>query len=134
MATIVVAGLLLGHALIHASYLSPAPTPKPGAPAWPFRLDRSWLLGPIGIDRELSRVLGVGLVVVAIAAFALGVIGALGVGPAWLWSIGVSLGAVASLAVLVLYFHPWLVLGIAIDVVLLWAVTVAGWAPEGLGL
>lgn len=134
MSALIVAGLLLGHALVHASYLAPEPAAKSGAPTWPFHLDRSWLLGPIGVEREISRVLGVGLVVVAIAAFALGVIAALGVGPAWLWSIGVSLGAIASLAVLVLYFHPWLVLGIAIDIVLLWAVSVSGWAPEGLGL
>jgi hypothetical protein len=31
----------------------------------------------------------------------------------------VALGAGSSLALLVLYFHPWLVLGMAIDAVLL---------------
>ena len=132
MTAIVVAGLLLGHALIHASYLAPEPAAKPGAPAWPFHLDRSWLLGPIGVDREVSRLLGIALVVVVIAAFALAAIGCLGVGPAWLWRIGVAFGAVASLAVLALYFHPWLVLGIGIDLGLLWLVVAGAWEPAGV--
>jgi hypothetical protein len=36
------------------------------------------------------------------------------------------------LLLLLLFFHPWLTLGIVIDVALLWAVLVAGWRPEGL--
>jgi hypothetical protein len=35
---------------------------------------------------------------------------------------------VASGAVLILFFHPWLVLGLGIDVVLTWA-ALAGWSP-----
>lgn len=130
MAAVVVAGLLLGHGLIHASYLTPAPAARPGAPAWPFRLDRSWLLGPLGVERELSRVLGVGLVTVVLAGLTLAALGSLGVGPAWFWQIGLAVGSVASLAVLLLYFHPWLILGIGIDLVLLWLVG-SGWAPPG---
>lgn len=133
MPGIVVAGLLLGHALIHGSYLVPEPAQKDGAPAWPFHLERSWLLGPIGLDRATSRLLGTGLVVVVIAGFALAAIASLGAGPAWLWFIGVALGAVASLAVLILFFHPWFVLGLVIDVLLLWVVLIGGWAPDGLG-
>ena len=96
-------------------------------------MDRSWLLGQVGLRREIPRVLGTGLVVVVIAAFSLAAIASLGVGPAWLWSIGVAIGSVTSLAILVLYFHPWLVVGIGIDVALLWSVVVAGWIPNGLG-
>jgi hypothetical protein len=32
MGALLVAGLVLGHALIHASYLAPAPAPKPRRP------------------------------------------------------------------------------------------------------
>jgi hypothetical protein len=35
--------------------------------------------------------------------------------------------------VLVLFFHPWLVLGMAIDLVLLWAVLVNGWEATAIG-
>jgi hypothetical protein len=41
-------------------------------------------------------------------------------------------GAGASLAMLVLFFHPWLALGLAIDAVLLWAVLANGWRPDGI--
>jgi hypothetical protein len=133
MSAIIVAGFLLGHALIHASYLAPQPQAKPGAPAWPFTLDHSWLLGPIGVDREISRVLGIGLVLVVLAAFALAAGAAIGVAPAWLWRVGVALGAVASLAVLGVYFHPWLVIGVAIDLALLWLIAGNAWAPAGIG-
>ena len=40
----------------------------------------------------------------------------------------------ASLALLVAFFHPWLIVGLAIDVVLLWATLVAAWSPTQLGL
>lgn len=133
MSTIIVAGLLLGHSLVHVGYLTPEPAERRGAPAWPFHLDRSWVLGRVGLDRATLRALGTGLVVVAIAGFTLAAIASLGVAPSWLWSIGVALGAAASLATLSLYFHPWLVLGIVIDVVLLWSVAIVGWIPDGLG-
>jgi hypothetical protein len=48
------------------------------------------------------------------------------------WTAGVAVGAIASLALLVLFFHPWLVLGVVIDVVLLWAVLAARWVPDSL--
>ena len=132
MTAMVVAGLLLGHALIHASYLVPQPQAKPGAPAWPFTLEHSWLLGPVGVDRSTSRTLGIGLVLVVLAAFALAASAALAIGPAWLWRASVALGAAASLAVLLVYFPRWLVIGVAIDLVLLWLAG-SGWAPAGIG-
>lgn len=49
------------------------------------------------------------------------------------WWPGLLLeGAVGSGVALVLFFDPWLLLGLVIDAVLLWAV-VAGWTPDRLG-
>jgi hypothetical protein len=42
-------------------------------------------------------------------------------------------GAATSLVTLLLFFHPWLVLGVLIDVVLLWSVIGAGWTPDRIG-
>jgi hypothetical protein len=53
--------------------------------------------------------------------------------PAGSWTTGVTIGALASLALLGLFFHPWLVLGIGIDLFLLWAVLVATWSPAQVG-
>jgi hypothetical protein len=45
---IVMGLLLVGHGLIHTGFVSAVPPAKPGAPPWPFHLDRSWLLSRIG--------------------------------------------------------------------------------------
>jgi hypothetical protein len=133
MSNLVIAGLLLAHGLIHGSYLSPRPPATAGGPAWPFDLDRSRLLGALGYRGTLPRAVGVALVALTLAGFALAALATLGIVPADLWAAGVAVGAAASLAVLVVYFHPWLTLGLAIDVLLLYVVLVAGWAPDGLG-
>ncbi len=131
-ARLVIAGLLLAHGLIHTAFLVPRPPVTAGAPAWPFELDQSWLLGQLGAGSETTRLLGIALVAATVAGFALAALAAFGFGPSGLWSGALVLGAVASLGVLVLYFHPWLVLGIGIDLVLLWAALIARWAPEGV--
>ena len=127
---LLVAAFLVGHALIHVSYLTPAPPRTAGGPEWPFEMARSWLVTGIGLDPGLVRPLGTALVVVATAMFVAAALATMSwaVPAAW-WPALTIGGAVASLLTLMLFFHPWLVLGIAIDAVLLWAVLVAGWLP-----
>ena len=74
----------------------------------------------------------IGLVLVAatIGGFVLAAVGALALAPATAWTAGLLLGAIASLALLVLFFHPWLVLGVVIDLGILWAALVADWRPQ----
>jgi hypothetical protein len=133
-ARLLIAGLLLAHGLIHAGYLAPRPTATAGGPAWPFELGHSWLLGQLGAGSEVTRLVGVALVAATLAGFTLAALAAVGIGPVALWSGALTLGALASLGALVLFFHPWLVLGVAIDVFVLWAALVARWAPEGLAV
>jgi hypothetical protein len=128
---IAVALLLAGHGLIHASFLSPAPPAKPGAPAWPFNFEDSWILAPMGLDPALIRIVGIALVGLTVAGYLAAAIAYLGFAPAGWFAPGIVMGSLASLAVLVLFFSPWLVLGFAIDALLLWAVLVNGWAPKG---
>jgi hypothetical protein len=131
MPTLVLAGLLLAHALIHASYLSPRPPATAGGPTWPFELDRSRLLRGLGLQGHVPRPLGIGLIALTLAGFGLAALATLGLGPASMFGAGIITGAIASMALLALCFHPWLSLGIAIDLVLLWAVVVARWTPIG---
>jgi len=126
---VLVALFLLAHAGIHASFVSPRPAATAGGPAWPFDLGRSWLLSPLGAGSELTRPLGLALLAVTLAGFAVAALSALGIGPASLWVPSVIVGGVASIALLGLFFHPWLALGVAIDIVLIWAVTIADWQP-----
>ena len=123
--------LLLAHGLIHASFISPRPPATAGGPEWPFELSRSWLLSPLGLDGEASRAVGLLLLVVTVVAFSVAAASAAGIWAQPLFVPAVGAGATASLALLVLFFHPWLVLGIAIDAVLLWAAFVARWTPQG---
>lgn len=114
---IVLGLLLVAHGLVHLMWFVPNDDP-----AWPFSLDRSWL--PSEASR---RTVGTALIALVVAAFAL-------LGPAvWgvpglvsIWPALTIVGAVASAAILVIFWNRQLVLGVVIDVAL---VVVALWQP-----
>ncbi|HRN17756.1 MAG: hypothetical protein WC972_12605 [Trueperaceae bacterium] len=113
---------LVAHGLIHASYLSPRPA---DAKTWPFELGHSWLLAGGGGN---LRVLGLILVVITAVGFVLAGLGVLGVPflhGAWLVFGGVAAGA--SLLLLGLFWHPWLVLGMVISLGILFSILWQRW-------
>ena len=126
---LLLAAFLLAHGLVHLLFFSPPPPATADGPTWPFALDRSWALTPLGMGADVTRVLGIALIALTIAGFALAAIVALGFLPASLWVPTVIIGAVASMAVLLVFYQPWLTLGLVIDVVLLWVVLVVDWTP-----
>lgn len=132
LARLLVAAFLLAHAAIHAGFVSPRPVAKPGAPPWPFDLNRSWVFSRLRVRPQVVGALGLALVAATLGGFALAAVATLGILPASAWDPAVAVGSLASLALLVLFFHPWLVVGVAIDVLLLWVALVAGWSPEVL--
>ena len=126
--------LLVGHALVHVAYLTPAPPHAEGAPEWPFAIERSWPVANLGVSLEVMRPVAyllVAVVLVALVGAGLAIIDL--VVPADWWPALVVTGAAASLLLLSLFFHPWLVIGVAIDVVLLYLVLVTGWDPFAAG-
>lgn len=131
---VLVASVLLAHAAIHLAFIAPAPPATADGPAWPFTTNDSWLLQRLGLDPAAMRVVAGVLVAATLVALLIAALAALGVVPAGLWVPALTVGAVASLGLLIAFFHPWLVLGIAIDVGLLLAGLVAGWAPASTGL
>lgn len=128
----VIALFLAAHGLIHASFLGRPPATA-GGPEWPFSLAGSWALTPLGLDAAASRLVGLGLIAVVVAGYLLGAVAYLGIGPEAVFVPAVVVASVASLVLLAVFFHPWLVLGLAIDAVLLWAVLGNGWLPGGAG-
>ena len=126
---LVLAAFLLGHAAIHAGYLSPRPAPTIGGPPWPFDLSHSWILSPLGVGADVLRIVGVTLFALVLASFALAAIAALGFLPVAVWAWSTAIGAASSLLMLIVFFHPWLAVGVAIDLLALWTVLVAGWTP-----
>jgi hypothetical protein len=126
---LVLAAFLAAHGLIHASYLTPAPPRTAEGPPWPFHLDGSWITAALGLDPALIRPVGLMLAAATVGLFVASALATLGWLPASWWSALVIGAASLSLVMLAAFFHPWLVLGMVIDLVLLWAVLVVGWAP-----
>jgi hypothetical protein len=124
------AALLIGHGVVHVLFAVPTPAATEGGAAWPFDMARSWAVAGAGLDLNLVRGIGLVLVAVTVAAFALAALSTVGiiVPSAW-WQPTIALGAIASAAMLVLFFEPQLVLGLGIDAVLLWVVMVRAWMP-----
>ena len=114
---IVLGVLLVAHGLVHLLWFAPSDDP-----AWPFRLDRTWLLSEA--TRKPFAVMLIALTVAGFALLGLGVWGVPGLTSMWpVLAIG---GAVASLAALVLFWDRQLLWGVAIDVSL---IVVASWHP-----
>jgi hypothetical protein len=113
----VLGGLLVAHGLIHLMWFAPNDDP-----AWPFRLDRSWLM-----SEPVRKPVAIALVALVVAGFALLGLAVGGVpGLATTWP-GLAIGAaVVSLATLVLFWDRQLLWGVAIDVCL---IVVALWRP-----
>ena len=121
---------LVGHALVHLSYLSPAPPRTADGPEWPFEMTQSWLVTGAGFDPALVRALGTATVLATVTLFVAAGLSTVGwLVPSEWWSGLVAAGAVASAMTLVIFFHPWIVLGLAIDAALLCATLVIDWSP-----
>ena len=114
---VVLGALLAAHGLVHLLWFAPNEDP-----AWPFRLDRSWL-----VSGATGKAVAVALVSLTVAGFALLGLAVWGVpGLASIWP-GLAIGAaIASLAALVLFWDRQLLWGVAIDVAL---IVVSLWRP-----
>lgn len=126
--------VLLAHGLVHAFYFTPPPPRTAGGPEWPFEMQRSWLVTSAGLDPAVARAAGTALIFVTVALLVLAALATVGWGvpTAW-WPIAALAGALASAGVLLVFFHPWIVLGLVIDLAIAWAVLVAGWRPAVIG-
>jgi hypothetical protein len=114
---IVLGVLLVAHGLVHLLWFAPSDDP-----AWPFRLDRSWLLSE-GTRKPVAGVL-IALIVAGFALLGLAVWGVPGL--ASMWSTLAVGAAVASLAALTLFWDRQLLWGVGIDVVI---IVMALWRP-----
>jgi hypothetical protein len=117
---------LLAHGWIHMS-LAQVPAPQPGALRTPFMpawwradVDPAWPAMRLGLSPEVVRPLGWMLWLLVLAGYALaGAALLLTPAQAALWQ-GLTAGAsVLSLVLLALFWHPWLPIGVLLDVALL---------------
>jgi hypothetical protein len=125
--------LLFAHGWVHLVFLFPHPDPAPvtaGGLAYPFDMERSWLIARLGLESRSVRTLGIVLMAVVFAASVLAALATVGllVPPGW-WAGLVIASAVTSMVLLTLFFAPALLLGYAIDVALLCLVLGSVWSP-----
>jgi hypothetical protein len=130
---IVFAIFLIAHGLMTMS-LSTVPVPAPGAlhtpflPAW-WRpdMDGTWPASRLGLADGFVRTAGWVLWMAALALFVAAGAGLLGVpGLNAIWQFLAASAAVVSLFLLVFYWHPWLVVGILLNISILVGV-LTGW-------
>ena len=118
---------LAAHGMIHLGYVTPAPTSDP---QYPFNLSKSWLVTGLGFDEPALRLIGTLLSLVTIAGYMLAGLAAVGMLVPAQWGLPLTvLSSMTSLLVLIFFWSPWLILGVAIDVVLIAALLWLGWQP-----
>ena len=116
MTTFLVVGFLMVHGLLHLAVWLPKPAPQPDKPA-PFEPDHSAVLTEAHVQQRTVHRLAVWLA--ATAAVLYGIAGlAVAVGSDWAVPLAVLAGTV-GLAIKLLFFHPWLLIGIGLDLLVL---------------
>jgi hypothetical protein len=117
---VLVAAFLVAHGLVHLGIWV---TPKDPIRPAPFDPSHSWIVSPHSGEvaaRSVSVALGCAIAATFCAAGWMVLLSASGTGGLLL------LASVTALALKALWFHPWLVLGVAIDIAIVLAVLV-GW-------
>jgi hypothetical protein len=122
---------LVVHGLIHVLWFVPKPQ-TPNGPPWPFGLTDSWLLNGVQAPEGFVRGVAVTLALASLVGFVLAGLGVIGVaGLTDVWS-GLTIGsAAASLLLVVLFWHTYFIVGLALDVGLL-VTTIGGRWPSTL--
>lgn len=110
----VVGLLLIAHGLVHLMYLMPRPEDDQ---SYPFVPETRWSAKLVGLGPSTAKMIAVSLAV-AVAVVLL-VSGIALFADADIWKAAAATGSLLSLALLLLFFHPWLTIGIAVDVAIL---------------
>jgi hypothetical protein len=121
---------IIAHGLVHSILAvapNPAdPNPKPGA--FFTSVDRSWLLPQLGLSAPAVQWIGITLVVLSTLGFVLTGLGVFGVaGLSVVWRTVAITSASISLVLLITFWHPWLPVGVLIDIGTLVALIVLKW-------
>ena len=134
----VLAAILFGHGWVHLMFLFPRPAPSEGgkpaagkaAPDWPFDLRASWIATRTGSGPRAFVAVGRLLVMVTFVLSTLAALATAGIlVPAAWWQALVVASSMVSLAMLVVWFAPTLLLGILIDIALVWLAIAGPWSP-----
>ena len=116
MTRLLLAGFLIAHGMLHPAIHS---VPEDPNKPTPFDPNHSWALAALHVARRKAQAIGVSLSWLTALIFAGAGIALILQASLWV-SIAVC-GAALGLLVKTLFFHPWLILGVLIDIGILWA-------------
>ncbi len=126
---------IIAHGLVH-SILAVAPNPAdPDAKVGLFfaSVDRSWILPRLGLNPGVIQAIGVILVALSTLGFLLAGLGILGVGGlSMIWRTVAVVSSIISSLLLIIFWHPWLPVGLVIDVLTVVGLLVIKWPPVDL--
>ena len=114
---------LIAHGALHPAIYTIPYDPEKAA----FDPGRSWALAAAHVAELPTRTFSTTFSVLAGVLFLFSGIALLISSSIWI-PLAAS-GAMVGLVLKGLYFHPWLIVGVLIDLVVLWAAT-AGWPPS----
>ena len=117
MLRVVVGLFLIAHGLVHLLYFAPPPEDDP---RYPFVPEDRWFAKALGLRPSAAKAVVGTLAVVSALAFVVSGIALFA--SAELWQPAAVVGSAVSLVLFVLFFHRWLVFGIAIDVAIIGSV------------
>ncbi|WP_199547218.1 hypothetical protein [Streptomyces sp. N35] len=113
MITAIFAAFLIAHGLIHLPvWAASGPAQDGNRP--PFDARHSWALAVAGLPQARAGRVSIGLA--SAAAMLYVIAGAAVASGGTAWATAAVIAAVVGLALKVLWFHPWLSLGVLLDV------------------
>lgn len=125
--------LVFAHGWVHLMFVFPKPErggDYAGVSEYPFDFGRSWLIRRAGLDISVARTVGLVVMVVTFAASLLAALATVGlIVPVDWWAPLMLVAAVASSVMLVLFYSPALILGFAIDALIVVLVLSGSWSP-----
>ena len=113
---------LIAHGLVHAGlFAAPDPSDPESSPATFFTSTaRSWFFNRLEMAAASVQRTGIILVVLSTLGFVIVGLGILGVpGVSEIWRAMSVVSASVSLLLLIIFWHPWLVVGVLIDILVL---------------
>jgi hypothetical protein len=126
----IIALFLILHGLVHGIL---AMVPNPNAPDAGFAsfFSRSWLLNSLGFSESAGKPIAIILAIIATLGFVATGLALLDLlVPFDWWSVLATVSAVISLLLLIIFWHPYLIIGILIDAVILVTVLFTDWSPD----
>jgi len=104
---------LIAHGLVHGLYFLPKP---PNDPSFPFFFTKSWFAKRVG---KSSIIIGKVLTSIVMAMFVLSGLFLIGISSFnYLWLTFAMIAAITSEFLFLLFWHKWLIIGFAINLVI----------------